>query len=359
LNGVLFYCILRRIDVGELKAACAAWIFLFHPVQVESVAWVSQRKNLLAMVFFLLALLAYQENRRRDDRKLFNYLLTLICASAAMLSKSVAVIFPVIALWYDYTILKGDQRSFTVRLREKLPFAVIAAVLAGMAMMSQAVENGGGRRDVFNGSMLATIYTMAPILVDYLKDCLWPVDLIAFYYMIDITRMPDSKFVVAVILLALIAVIGFQLYRNKNPLLFWLGFFFIALVPVMQIVPIITLKNDRYLYFSMLGFATLSVEAACYFILLVPAASKKALKVFFVSILLLLPLFAYRQTLHWRNDITLWSHVVEVEPENRLGWRLLAMSYTMRGESASAAKAYSHYMELYNRRGTVHYYEEQ
>lgn len=359
LNGVLFYYVLRRIDISEQKAAFAAWIFLFHPVQVETVAWVSQRKNLLAMFFFLLALLAYQQYCRRDDSKLLNYMLTLVCAIAAMLSKSVAVIFPIIVLWYDYTILENDQRSFSKRMCDNFPFVVVAVVIALATILSQSAESGGGRRDIFHGSILASFYTMAPILVDYLKDCLYPTNLIAFYYMIDISQTPDIKFLAAVIILALIAALGVMLYHKRRPLLFWLGLFFIALVPVMQIVPIITLKNDRYLYFPMLGFAVLAVEAAYFLRFLMPASCKCVLKVCCVSILLALPLCAYRQTMYWRNDITLWSHAVEVEPANRLGWQLLSMGYTMQGDAANAARSFSHYMELYNRQGTIHYYEEQ
>jgi hypothetical protein len=142
-------------------------------------------------------------------------------------------------------------------------------------------------------------------------------------------------------------------------LLFWYGLFFIALVPVMQIVPIITLKNDRYLYFSMLGFAVLTTDTVCHVASKLYKPLRYATTYVIAAVLILLPVAAFQQTLHWRNDITLWSRAVAVEPENRLGWRLLSMAYTMRGDTANASSAFKRYMELYNKDGTVHFYEEQ
>jgi hypothetical protein len=358
-NGVLFYLFLRRIDMSEWNAAIAAWIFLFHPVQVETVAWVSQRKNLLAMFFFLFALIAYQEYCRRDSRRILPYMLALLCASASLLCKSVAVIFPAVALLYDHTIIGGKNRSFKLRLYDKLPFLVIAGIAACLALVSQSPEYGGGRRDFFGGSRLATFYTVVPIVVDYIKDCLWPSDLIAFYYTIDVKLEPDIHFISAMFVLATIAIICIRMNRRACSLVFWIGLFFIALLPVLQIVPIITLKNDRYLYFPMLGFAVLMVEGARFISLKLPATYSLIMKYCLGTILLLLPVLAYQQTLHWRNDISLWTRVVLVEPENRLGWRLLSMGYTMRGDSANAVKAFNRYMELFNKKGTIHYFEEK
>jgi len=358
LNGVLVYLFLRRIDASRTYAAIAAWIFLFHPVQVETVAWVSQRKNLLAMFFFLLALLSYQAYRQRTEKRTRAYLLALCWTTAAVLCKSVTVIIPVMVLLYDLT-LAGERRPIRSLLPDKIPFVLIAAGAAFMAILSQSPEYGGGRRDYYGGGPLATAYTMAPVLASYLRDCLWPFDLIPFYYLIDVRTKPDMTFLASVSILALVAGCGVWLHRHRKALLFWYGLFFIALVPVMQIVPLITLKHDRYLYFPMLGFAVLATELVRHAGLKSPARLRYALTGFGALVLTLLPVAAFRQTLHWRNDITLWSRAVAVEPDNRLGWRLLSMAYTQRGDAANAGGALNRYLELSARPGSAHHYEEQ
>lgn len=359
VNGVLVYQFLRRIDASRTYTAIAAWIFLFHPVQVETVAWVSQRKNLLAMFFFLLALLSYQAYRQREKNRIHAYILALCWTTAAVLCKSVAVIIPVVVLLYDLTLSGESPRTLRSRLPDKIPFVLIATLTAVMAILSQSPEYGGGRRDYYGGSALATVYTMAPVLVSYLKDCFWPFDLIPFYYMIDVRMTPDISFISSVSILALVAGFGVWLHRHMKHLLFWYGLFFIALLPVMQIVPLITLKHDRYLYFPMLGFAVLTTGLVRHAGSKLPTPFRHAAACLLAAVLIMLPFAAFQQTLHWRNDVTLWSRAVAVEPENRLGWRLLSMAYTMRGDSANASIALNRYMELFNRAGTVHYYEEQ
>jgi len=86
-NGLLFYTLLRRLALSEWQACAAAWIFLLHPVQVESVAWVSQRKSLLAMFFFLIALLSYQAYSEQQANRIRCYLLSVASLSAALFSK--------------------------------------------------------------------------------------------------------------------------------------------------------------------------------------------------------------------------------------------------------------------------------
>lgn len=358
LNGVLVYLFLRRIDASRIYAAIAAWIFLFHPVQVETVAWVSQRKNLLAMFFFLLALLSYQAYRRRTGKRTRAYLLALCWTTAAVLCKSVAVIIPVMLTLYDLT-LAGERRPIRSLLPDKAPFAIIAAGAAIMAILSQSPEYGGGRRDYYGGSPLATAYTMAPVLVSYLGDCLWPQDLIPFYYLIGIRTKPDMTFIASALVLALVAGCGVWLHRHGKTMLFWYGLFFIALVPVMQIVPLVTLKHDRYLYFPMLGFAVLATGLARHAVLKSPPRLRYAVTGLGAIVLVLLPVAAFRQSLHWRNDITLWNRAVAVEPENRLGWRLLSMAYTQRGDAANAGNALNRYLELSTGSGDAHHYETQ
>ena len=358
LNGILFYHLLRRLDCTQWQATAAAWIFLFHPVQAETVAWVSQRKNLLAMLFFLTTLLSYRTYATRETGRTLPYLLALCSSAAAMLSKSVTVILPAILLFFDYTYLATTSRQPTrKRLLDKLPFVLLAAVFAGMAFVSQSEEAGGGRTGYPGGSPLATFYTMVPVLVSYLRDCIWPSGLSPFY-MTTIRLQPDSAFFAALAVLIPIAAAGVWLYRHHRPLFFWYGLFFVALLPVLQIIPLVTLKHDRYLYFPLLGCAVLAVTFGHKVLTACSRRCRPLLLALIAAVLLLLPPLAYQQTLFWRNDLTLWNRAIAVDPENRLGWRLLAMAYTTAGDAPNAIKALRRVQELRQKYGPMHGHDD-
>jgi len=355
--GVLFYYLLRRLNLGELQAGAAAWIFLFHPVQVETVAWVAQRKSLLSMIFFLTAFHAYIAYSDRNRQWTLPYLLSLISLAIAELSKSIAVVFPVTIVLYDIT-LADDARSMKRKNIDKLPFILLTAGVAFLAIVSQSVEAGGGRRGYPGGSPLATFYTMVPVLVTYLQDCVWPFNL-SPYYMTWIRQTTDITFFFSLCILIVVAFIGFWLYKRSRRTFFWYGLFFIGLVPVMQIVPIITLKNDRYLYFPLLGFSVLAVIGISRLQARLQAGWLRFLRIAVVAVLLALPILAWKQTTYWRDDITLWSRAVEIDPENRLGWLHLAKAYTTKGDGPKALEALDHYQTLRNKYGPVRGFEKE
>lgn len=356
INGLLFYLFLRRLSMTEWHAAAASWIFLLHPVQIETVAWVSQRKNLLAMFFFLLALLAYQALTARKDNRLRIHIFSVASIVAAMLCKSVAVIFPAVIILYDITYSRVPRRSVVHFLLDKLPYIFAAAAVAVMAIISQAPELGGGRRGYPGGTPLTTFYTMVPVLAGYLRDCLYPFEISPFY-MIPIRVHPDSIFAANLIILIFVCGAGIALYYRCRHMFFWFGLFFIALVPVLQFVPLVTLKNDRYLYFPMLGFSVLAVSTAIWIQQSLSVSLCRAFRVFCFLPLLAIPFFTFKQTLCWRDDVSIWIRAVEVDSENRLAWLQLAKGYTARKDAQNAMYALSRYKELKLKYGPVRGYE--
>lgn len=355
-NGLLFYTLLRRLSFSDWQAGAAAWIFLLHPVQVETVAWVSQRKSLLAMCFFLAALLCYQSYAALQANHRRSYLLSLASIAAALFSKSVAVIFPAVIVLYDLTYDRGGARPTRQRLLDKVPFLVIAAVVAALAVISQAHDEGGGRGDYPGGSPLATFYTMVPVLAGYLRDGILPFDL-SPYYLVTIRQQPDAVFIGSLAVLLALALVGTFLYRAARPLFFWYGLFLIALVPVMQIVPLITLKNDRYLYTPLLGFAVLVVLGGQRIFETIHGRWRYLASCCVAFVMLALPLLAFKQSLYWRNDLTLWNRAATVDPRNSLAWLQLTKCYTALHDTDNAVRAFNRYTELRRRYGPVRGFE--
>ncbi len=143
-NGVLFYLLLVKLGWRRLAAWAAALIFLVHPVQVESVAWISQRKAVLSLFFFLLALLAFVRYRRTDGRRRWVlYAGSLLAFGLALLTKATTVVFPLIAVLFDRHFER--ERSRSTWLLDKLPFLGAAAAVAVATVRAQSPEMGGGR----------------------------------------------------------------------------------------------------------------------------------------------------------------------------------------------------------------------
>jgi len=198
---------------------------------------------------------------------------------------------------------------------------------------------------------------MVPILMSYIRDCFWPFEL-SPYYMAPIRQHPDAVFAAALVALVLLAALGAYLFRTSRPVVFWYALFFIALVPVLQFVPLVTLKHDRYLYAPLLGFAVLVVIGAKRLQKVIPVWWLRPCRGAVVIIMLALPLLAFKQTLYWRNDVTLWKRAVAVDPENRVAWLMLTKVYTIVHDSSNSVQAFKRYYELRNRYGPYRGFEK-
>jgi protein O-mannosyl-transferase len=353
LNGILFYILVEKLCTERLVAFGAAFIFLFHPVQVESVAWVSERKNLLAMTFFLASLLWYCRYREQGGKGFYSA--SFGAFILALLSKAVVVVLPLVAMLYDYCYASGKKRA---GITDKIPYFVASLALGILALVSHSAavnEGSAGIRPYPGGSIVATVCTMLPVLAEYLGDCFYPVGLNP-YYLTRIRTAPDLTVALSALLALLLVAGGIYLARRNRHLLFWYGLFFAGLLPYAQIVPLITLKVDRALYFPMLGFATLASWGA---VALVRRwyAWRTPLLAAITVIICTLPVLTWRQSLIWRDAVTLWTYAVHQDPENQVGWEMLALAHTRQRNGDAAREALGHLLELRRRNGPARGWE--
>jgi 4-amino-4-deoxy-L-arabinose transferase-like glycosyltransferase len=250
-NGILFYFLLVKLSWRRLIAFIAALIFLIHPIQVESVAWISERKNVLSLFFFLVAFYCYHVYREREGRSHWEfYAFSLGALLLSLLTKATGVVFPLVLLAFDLCFPQNRNRR--ICLVDKIPFFLAAFATALITIKSQSPEIGGGTTSYHGGTPLTTLLTMLPVFVRYLGMTLWPTNLSPVYSPFIKTGF-DLEVAASGLLLVLVVGLGIFLYHRKRDLLFWLLLFFIGLLPVSQIVPLVTLMNDRYLYLPMIG----------------------------------------------------------------------------------------------------------
>lgn len=314
LNGYLLYLLVNKVSAVFYPSILAALLFVVHPVQVESVAWISQRKNLLAMLFYLLSLLFYAHYRTASAATCKKkYLLSLVFFACALLSKSVAVVLPVALLLYDICV---ERRPFRNSLVDKIPFIAVASVTSVLALLSQSEDYGGGGRAAFHGgSQYATFLTMLPVFVTYLRMIILPTGLSGVYSP-DIKTAIDLSVAASGLGLFFLAFLAWLILRKEQKLFFWLAIGLVGILPVSQIVPLVTMMNDRYLYFPMAGIAPFIVLG---FLRFLPEGKEQfryaAAALLFLILIMFATMAGIRGTF-WKNSLTLWSDAVGKDPDN-------------------------------------------
>lgn len=351
VNGLLIYRLFLRMHGETLLAALGAAVFLLHPVQVETVAWVSQRKNLLAMLFFLLTWEWYRCYREAGNGAQWKFFWASVAAFAlSLLAKSAAVILPVVLVMYDHCF-PGLERRF--RVLDKVPYIVAAGVVAAIAMQSQMpVDNGwngaGGGRTLgyHGGSLLVTFFTMLPVFCSYLGMLFRPTAQSA-YYAPPIHAGPDLKVALCALLIAGVVLLCYRLYRHDRRLGFWPLYFMVGFLPVSQIVPLVTLMNDRYFYFPIIGGAALLGVGVT--LLRDRLGLRRGWLMYGAAagLVLVMALGSYQRAAVWQNSVTLWLDAVAKVPDAET-WRKLGEAYIHYGPSRSveAEDAFSRSLAL-------------
>lgn len=351
LNGLMLYAILLKSHADKLLAAVGAAIFLLHPVQVESVAWISQRKNLLAMFFMLLAWVVFIRYRKSEESGgRLAYVFSLAAFTCSLLSKSASVFFPLSLLLYDYCFSAEERK---VRLLDKIPFFILAGAAALITMQSQSPDvtglsgiDFGGRRSWNGGSHWVTLLTMLPVFCSYLRMIVWPFGLSALYIPL-IRTIPDLTVLAALLIIIATGYLLWRLWCAERRLSYWPIFSILAILPVSQIIPLITLMNDRYLYFPMIGVAALVGAGA---VLLRKSLNEKVLTGIIILLLLMLAVISFKRVTVWGSSRTLWGDVVSKYPDNFDAWEGLGEAYHLSAPVAlpEAEYAYNRAFAIYS-----------
>jgi len=317
---------------ATVAAAVTGILFGFHPIHVESVAWISERKDLLCAFFFFAGLLTYLTYAWRRSDKLSPapccqtsssrfYLLTLLLFIFSLLSKPMAVTFPVILLildWYPLGRFKSQERCSAV-LMEKLPFFALSLASSIMTIIAQKSAISPFTHTSFVPRLLIGIHA----LVMYLWKMLVPVNLLPYYpYPRDIYLL-SPEYLLALLVAAGITIscmVLFVLKRSRFWIAAW-GYYLVTLLPVLGIIQVgMQSMADRYTYLPSLGPFLLSGLGIAYFVNRkgVPASQSPALRYSTVAALgilaLTLSFLTMRQAGIWKDGLTFWNYVIEKEP---------------------------------------------
>ncbi len=332
LNTFLFYLFLNRLTGCQAKSVLAAIVFAVHPLRAETVAWISDRKDLLAMLFSLLSLEAYRKYIQNSDFQCF--LWVTFWFLLALLSKPVMVVLPAVFLLMDYwplgRFLNKDQFKsnsnfkFYRLLKEKFFWFFISAIFCWVGY-----ENMAFRDYIVVDSQNPILVRLAMVPVLYLKylcNIFWPFKLSMYYPMK--TEMP----VVLSWMGSIFVLVGiswwFWTKRVLEPYLItgWLWFLG-ALFPLVGVMK--AGKHDladRYTYFPLIGLIILVVWGLTNWFN--RKGIEKSLKAgFVVSTLLAIMVVAWNQTGVWKNSFTLFQRNIEINDGNYIAHNNLALLF--------------------------------
>jgi len=316
------------------RSVLAAAIFALHPLHVESVAWVTERKDVLSTLFGLSAVVAYAWYVRRPG--VGRYALVASMFALALMSKPMWVTLPVLLLMLDAWPMGRMTKATTGKLiLEKLPLLAGSVVVWLLTIGAESVhgnvapltEVGAGERVGY--ALLA--------YVGYLSKAIWPVNLAIFYP--RPTVIPVMRCVISGSVLILISVAAVIMRRRAPAVLIGWMWFVAAMAPVIGIVSFGTAAMaDRYAYLPMIGLWVAVVWVMCDTVaaIRIPRLAAAA-----TALLLLLGLGAMtiKQVRYWDDSVTLFTHAVEVEPEQVLGYVNLGAALRDRGDLDNAAEA--------------------
>ena len=351
LTNVLFHsanaglvCLVgaRLLEAGGVRGAArlaggaaAALVFALHPLRVESVAWVTERRDVLSTFFFLLALLAYLRAAKQEPAwRSRSYWLALGSFALALGSKSITVSLPVILLILDIYPLRRWQGAWRARLAEKVPFVVLSVLTGVVAML--AVRAGGSTSTLAELGVAQRLAIAAYSIVFYLGKTLVPVGLSPLYELpLNLGPMKLVYLLSAAGVIAITAVAIAMRRRMPWLLAVWASY----LVMVLPVTGLVQngpqIAADRYTYLPCVPFAIVGGLAIAFlsrwaWALVAPAVALAALAVLTVL-----------QIGTWRDTEALWTHALAVSPS--------AIAYSSMGvvldEQGKARNAVAHFEE--------------
>jgi len=357
INTVLLFLLLLRMTGAYWQSVFVAALFALHPLHVESVAWVAERKDVLSAFFWMLTLLLYAWYVERPGRG--RYLLTLCAFALGLMSKPMLVTLPAVLLLMDYWPLGRmqfgraeqprhgpgsiDRTSFPWRLLwEKAPFIALSAASSVITMFAQ--HAGGAMASVKAVPFTFRAVNALWVYVLYIGKMVWPLDL-AVIYPLPATLTVTQGLTAGLILAGTSLLAARSAKRNPYLLVGWL-WYLVTLVPVIGLVQVgRQAMADRYTYIPLIGLFMM-VAWGARDIAGDSRVRRTALSSVAVVILAVLAVLTGLQTRYWKDSLTLFSHAAEAVQDNYIAHDAIGRILTVAGRFDEATHHYTEALRI-------------
>ena len=368
IAAVLLFILLAQITNSIWASAFVAAVFAIHPLRVESVAWIAERKDVLSGVFFMLTLLAYFRWTRKQT--VGRYLAVSVLFACGLMSKPMLITTPIVLLLLDYWPLNRSQKSqdrgqnrlvWSKLLIEKIPLFALSIGSCFATLWAQNFALGSTQFLPLQWRVTNALFSY----FEYVRQMFWPVDLIPFYVHPE-NRLEIWRLLIAAIsLIALTAIVIVRRKQNPYLLVGWL-WYIVMLIPVIGIVQVgLQGHADRYTYLPQIGLDIALVwliwdlTKSCS-----PrrGASAKAgrphkiiLSAAAAIVLITLSSLSWKQTTHWRDTEALWRHTLAVTPDSDVAHAGLGGILFVRGQIDESIDHYERALRLRDGNVAAHF----
>ncbi len=347
-TSILLFLLLRQMTGRFWPSALVAFLFAIHPLRVESVAWISERKDLLCGLFFMLTLMAYV-GYARNAFSWLRYAAVILLFSLGLMSKPMIVTLPFVLLLLDYWPLgrtsfspqDGLKQTAKRLIVEKIPLFVLSAASCGVTVIAQ--------KKVIERAADITVYdrfaNAAVSYLIYVQKMVWPTDLAALY---PYKKGGFSLLAFAAAVGVLVAATYFALaLRKKYPWLAVGWFWYLGmLIPVIGLVQVGSQSMaDRYSYLPQIGLYVVIASFSAELIRRRPALTKPVAASCFAA-LIIFAAVAFRQTSFWSDSETLWNHVIACTENNSIAYNNLGTVCLKSNRTATAIEYYRKALKL-------------
>ena len=348
-NAVLLFLLLQRATGFTWSSLVVGALFALDPVNVESVAWAAERKNVLSMLFFLLALHAYDRYARTGARHL--YLAVTVLFALGLMAKPQIVTLPFVLLLWDYWPLQRmgappaavglpaapAPRSFAYLVWEKLPLFVLAAADAVITVLAQRA--GASVRTLAEVPLAVRLENVIVCYVQYMGKAFWPSRLVPLYPRPE-NLFPGWQVLGAAALLVLVTVLVVR-WRDHRYLLVGWFWFLGTLVPMIGIITVgEQAMADRYAYIPFIGLFVAVVWTLNAWAMGAPASQHRIRRAWLaaaaVLVCFVLGCLTYRQVGYWRDNETLWRYTLGITKRNYVAHNHLGLALAREGRPDEA-----------------------
>ncbi|MBM4251876.1 MAG: tetratricopeptide repeat protein [Deltaproteobacteria bacterium] len=349
VNVLLCWVWLKRIIKDPRIIWAAVGIFAIHPLQVETVAWISERKGLLATCFYLLSLISYEKSNRTNTRRFGWVTLYLGFYVLAVLSKANGIFLP---LWVALSDCLRERRA----IPRKWPVHVVALVLVGGAVILR-VHAYASAVPQLSAVMLTPERVLGwpgmiwAVLGFYVQAFFWPLDLSIIYPSYQSSGgWGNYQLTGAIFVIAVLSILFIKRLREQ---ILWIIFLLLSLAPVMNLVPRINFVNDRYAYLPLIAMTILVIEVAKNLgsavtrsLSLSMGLLRHLLLPTMALLLMLMMIASHGRAQVWHDNLSLWGDTVKKVPASSLAFNNLGQAYQERGDIAKAIEQFQKSLAL-------------
>jgi tetratricopeptide (TPR) repeat protein len=340
LTVALVFFFVQLLTKQPIISFMVALLFGIHPMHVESVAWVAERKDVLYVFFYFAALVAYMYYIKTNTRKVLYFVLTFLLFAFSVLSKAQAVTLPVVLLLIDYySSRKFDKNTWL----EKIPFFILAICMGWVAVSAQ--KETGAIKDVPNNPLFERVLFAGYSFLDYGWKLIWPGSLSAYYPYPD-KPFPVIFYVAPFVALALVVLVV-KYYKNRM-IVFGSVFYIANIFLLLQLLPVGgAMMAERYSYLCSFGLFFMAGKGIFDFI------ENKKFATYKYPVIVLLLCYGvylghgtYERNKVWNNSKLLWLNVIEQYKNVPIAYNNLGSYYQKHEQLDSALMNFNEALRL-------------